>query len=92
MYGLDYCSKPQERTPTQPDRLASIGYSCVFWVDHLVESGEASDCRGGFAHDDVLSFLKEKLLYWLESLSLLGAVPEGLRSIQKLLHMAQVRS
>ncbi|KAK4075235.1 hypothetical protein Purlil1_12725 [Purpureocillium lilacinum] len=89
MYGLDYCSKPQERAPTQPDRHASIGYSCVFWVDHLLESGEASDCRGGFANDDVFSFLKEKLLYWLESLSLLGAVPEGLRSIQRLLHMAQ---
>ena len=93
MYTLDFCSKPQERTPTQPDRLAPIGYSCVFWVDHLLENSEVSDCRRGFANDDaVFSFFKEKLLCWLESLSLLRAVPEGLRSIQRLLHVAQVRS
>ncbi|OAQ74440.1 Vegetative incompatibility protein HET-E-1 [Purpureocillium lilacinum] len=90
MYKLDFCSKAQEKTPSQSDRLAPIGYSCVFWVDHLLESGVVSDCRSGFANDDaVFLFLKEKLLYWLESLSLLGAVPEGLRSIQKFLHVAQ---
>ncbi|KAJ6436177.1 ribosomal protein s17 [Purpureocillium lavendulum] len=90
MYNLDYDFKPVDINPPTPDPLASIAYSCVFWVDHLFKSGGVADCRRGFANDGaVFMFLKERVLYWLESLSLLGAVPEGLRSIQKLLHMAQ---
>lgn len=91
MYNLDYSSKPQDAATDQHRRLSSIGYSCVFWVDHLY-SGDRPDRKAALAEDgEVIMFLKQKFLYWLESLSLLGAVPDGLRAIQKLLHMAEVR-
>ncbi|KAK4139069.1 NACHT domain-containing protein, partial [Dichotomopilus funicola] len=35
IYNLDYGFKPKDLTPPDPDPLAPIRYSCVFWVDHL---------------------------------------------------------
>src|SRR5205807_94388 len=69
-----------------PDPLASIRYSCVYWVDHLDDSESGTkmsdnnlqDC--GLIHD----FLKKKYLYWLESLSLLRSMSEGVLAVQKL--------
>ncbi|KJZ70285.1 hypothetical protein HIM_10329 [Hirsutella minnesotensis 3608] len=90
MYDLDYGFKREDMKAPEPDPLAPIGYSCVFWADHLFESGETSSCKRQLSDDGaVFRFLKEHLLYWLESLSLLGNVPEGVRSITKLLNMAQ---
>ncbi|KJZ68649.1 hypothetical protein HIM_11961 [Hirsutella minnesotensis 3608] len=93
MYDLDYGFKGEDMKTPEPDPLAPIGYSCVFWADHLFESGETSSCKRQLSDDGAeFRFLKEHLLYWLESLSLLGKVPEGLRSIRKLLRIVQVRS
>jgi hypothetical protein len=39
---------------------------------------------------NVLKFLEERFLYWLESLSLLGRLSVGVESIRKLLFIAQV--
>ncbi|KJZ69366.1 hypothetical protein HIM_11248 [Hirsutella minnesotensis 3608] len=90
MYDLDYGFKREDMKAPEPDPLAPIGYSCVFWADHFFESGETSSCKRQLSDDGaVFRFLKEHLLYWLESLSLLGKVPEGVRSITKLLNMAQ---
>ncbi|KJZ69045.1 hypothetical protein HIM_11571 [Hirsutella minnesotensis 3608] len=90
MYDLDYGFKREGMKAPEPDPLAPIGYSCVFWADHLFESGETSSCKRQLSDDGAeFRFLKEPLLYWLESLSLLGKVPEGVRSITKLLNMAQ---
>ncbi|KJZ70605.1 hypothetical protein HIM_09993 [Hirsutella minnesotensis 3608] len=90
MYDLDYGFKREDMKVPEPDPLTPIGYSCVFWADHLFESGETFRCKGQLSDDGaVFRFLKEHLLYWLESLSLLGKVPEGVRLITKLLNMAQ---
>ncbi|EAQ87577.1 hypothetical protein CHGG_04196 [Chaetomium globosum CBS 148.51] len=35
MYNLDLGFKPENITPPNPDPLAPIRYSCVFWADHL---------------------------------------------------------
>ncbi|KAK0617658.1 beta transducin-like protein HET-E2C*4 [Immersiella caudata] len=74
----------------QPDPLAQISYSCVYWIDHLSES--ASDTTalrdsvlgdGGIVH----AFLKTKYIYWLEALSLLRAVSKGITAVRRLENM-----
>ena len=93
MYNLDYASKSKDLKRPNPDPLAGIRYSCIFWANHLLLSGTNPDCQGALATDGgVFTFLKKNFLCWLESLSLLGEVSEGLRSIQKLLQMVLVRS
>ncbi|KAH7187792.1 NACHT domain-containing protein [Fusarium oxysporum] len=73
-------------SPPDPDPLASIRYSCVFWVDHLNDSeprakmGDKSLQDVGIVHD----FLRNKYLYWLESLSLLRSMSKGVMAVQKL--------
>ncbi|KKO96923.1 hypothetical protein THAR02_10976 [Trichoderma harzianum] len=91
MYNLNYGFKPDKMRPPQPDPLALIRYSCVFWADHLTAAiGESFDHERVLADDgEVLKFLKEKFLHWLEGLSIVGNLLEGLDAIRKLLSIAQ---
>jgi hypothetical protein len=65
-----------------PDPLATVRYSCLFWVNHLVEyqiiEGIVKD------REPLYRFLRQYFLYWLEALSLLKSVSEGIVMIQKL--------
>ena len=72
-----------------PDPLAAVRYSCVYWVDHLAESGPShtDSLREGGTVD---RFLRECYLYWLEALGLLGTLPEGIASMHKLQSILQV--
>ncbi len=92
MYNLDLGFKPENMTPPDPDPLAPIQYSCVFWADHLCSlDSDNSRFRGELTDDgNVLGFLKECFLRWLESLSLTGKLSSGLLSIRKILYAAQV--
>jgi hypothetical protein len=92
MYNLDLGFKPENMTPPDPDPLAPIRYSCVFWADHLCSlNNDNSRLLGELADDGkVFGFLKEYFLRWLESLSLIGKLSNGLLSIRKILHAAQV--
>lgn len=74
----------QVRQP-QPDPLAAVRYSCIYWVDHLLET--KSDNR----LQDIESFLRQSYLYWLEVLSLLRSIPRGVRALAKLKGKVQVR-
>jgi archaellum biogenesis ATPase FlaH len=68
-----------------PDPLAIVQYSCLYWVDHLLECQIREDTIKD--HEDsgpVYSFLRQYFLYWLEALSLLKSVSEGVVMIQKL--------
>ncbi|KAF1969492.1 hypothetical protein BU23DRAFT_557525 [Bimuria novae-zelandiae CBS 107.79] len=91
IYNLDFGFRPMDITPPKPDPLAKIRYSCVFWADHLCfENGESPACKQELTDDGrVFEFLKERFLYWLESLSLLGNLSDGVQSIRRLLHIAQ---
>ncbi|KXX78699.1 Vegetative incompatibility protein HET-E-1, partial [Madurella mycetomatis] len=91
MYDLDFGFKPKDLTPPIPDPLALIRYSCVFWADHLCFwNAENLDCSRELTDDgNVYRFLKEYFLRWLESLSLLGKLLDGVLSIRKLLYSAQ---
>ncbi|KAI8649765.1 hypothetical protein NCS55_01439400 [Fusarium keratoplasticum] len=71
-------------SPPDPDPLFSIRYSCVFWVDHLHDS-DPSDVNNILQDDsDVHRFIQKKYLCWLESLSLLHSMSEGVKAVHKL--------
>jgi hypothetical protein len=56
-----------------------VQYACLYWVQHLQESGAQLGDK-----DQVHQFLKEHLLYWLEALSWMRKVSEGIRAIASL--------
>ena len=77
-----------ELDPPNPDPLAVMRYSCVHWVDHFYNMyrtnsypRQKSDFCGG---DTVRLFLEKRFLYWLEALSLLRSISEGVLSMGKL--------
>ena len=93
IYNLDFGFKPKDMRPPQPDPLAPIRYSCVFWADHLSLNVDAPECKRALTDDGaVFKFLKERFLHWLESLSLMGKLSDGVLSMRKLLHVVQVCS
>ncbi|KAJ5100119.1 Vegetative incompatibility protein HET-E-1 [Penicillium argentinense] len=65
----------------EPDPLAAAGYSCIYWVDHLGQSGSSEELQDAGTVD---SFLRSRGIYWLEALSLLRSITDGIMSIQKL--------
>lgn len=69
-----------------PDPLATVRYSCVYWIDHLHQSvlGESDICENLQDNGAVHLFLKSLYLYWLEALSLCKCVSTGTRSIATL--------
>ncbi|KAL2192750.1 NACHT domain-containing protein [Corynascus similis CBS 632.67] len=78
-------------TPPYPDPLAAIRYSCVYWVNHLRDCGPkknaTKDLQDGGSID---TFLREKCLHWLEALSLLGRMSEGIASMLQLEELSKV--
>jgi hypothetical protein len=86
IYNLGYGPKLQDMVPLGQDLLVPLRYSCVYLVDHLCSlNGENTGC-----FEEVFEFLKKGFLRWLESLSLLGKVPDGVLAIKKLIHLVQV--
>ncbi|KKF94956.1 Vegetative incompatibility protein HET-E-1 [Ceratocystis platani] len=72
------CLITEVPTPN-PDPLAPIRYSCIFWVDHLHESLAVFS-----GNDKLLEFFKEKYLQWLEALSLLRNISAGVKALRNL--------
>ncbi|KAH6989033.1 WD40-repeat-containing domain protein [Ilyonectria sp. MPI-CAGE-AT-0026] len=88
IYGLrELGTLIDEVSPPDPNPLASAEYSCVYWIDHLVHVYPRLGA-GLIEHlqDDgtVHVFLREKYLYWLEALSLLGRLPGGISAMGRL--------
>lgn len=77
-----------------PDRdpLASIRYTCVYWVDHLYnsENGPSNpidglSCPESFSDQGhVHQFLLEHLLHCFEALSLIGEIDKGIMGLHSL--------
>ncbi|KAK4441876.1 hypothetical protein QBC34DRAFT_458153, partial [Podospora aff. communis PSN243] len=85
MYGLKAPGFPIDKVQTpSSDPLATVRYSCVFWVDHLRDSNSDKDTLQRNTLDVVQTFLEQKYLYWLEALSLLRAVSEGIIATRQL--------
>jgi hypothetical protein len=64
---------------------ADLQYACCYWVQHLQRS-RARLCDNSQVH----TFLREHFLHWLESLSLLRKLSDGILSIRELLKTVQV--
>lgn len=75
----------------EPDPLAAARYSCLYWVNHLLNCD-----ADGIAYDDLIDdglvykFLRQSYLYWLEALSLLRSLSSGIVMIRKLENWLEV--
>ncbi|KAK4656413.1 NACHT and WD40-domain containing NOD-like receptor 1 [Podospora pseudocomata] len=77
-FSIDQVSLPN------PDPLSWIRYSCIYWVDHLVDSNPTSSHMDLQDSSVIHGFIQKKYLYWLESLSLLRSMSEGVQAVYKL--------
>jgi hypothetical protein len=77
--------------PPDPDPLAAARYSCLYWIDHLLDCGTTgntiNDLKDG---GSVAQFLYQSYLYWLEALSLMRSLSSGILIIKKLESWLQV--
>ncbi|KAJ3542335.1 hypothetical protein NM208_g4157 [Fusarium decemcellulare] len=60
---------------------SEVQYACLHWIGHI-EQARVDSVNG----DEVLMFLKEHLLHWLEALSLMGRILESVEMVEKLKH------
>lgn len=65
---------------------AELQYAGVYWIQHLKKSGKRPLDNG-----PVYEFFQEHLLHWLEAMSWIGKLSEGIRAIQVLESMIHVR-
>jgi hypothetical protein len=85
---MDICNVRQlDYLPNNNDQKClpeHVQYACRYWVRHFERSSDLQ-------HETVLHFLEKHLLHWLEALSLLGQVSEGVLMITALYNIPKVR-
>ncbi|KAF3288102.1 hypothetical protein TWF132_008080 [Orbilia oligospora] len=64
-----------------PDPLVPIRYSCIYWIDHFGLVKPSQSDVNSQEEKSILVFLKGHFLHWLEALSLIGKIQEGIRVI-----------
>ncbi|KAJ5730150.1 uncharacterized protein N7483_004658 [Penicillium malachiteum] len=76
-----------------PNPLAPAEYACVYWVDHL------HDCKNNITYrlslknrEKLDKFMQEKFLHWLEALSILGVLSDGIHAMRRLESLIQEES
>jgi hypothetical protein len=69
-----------------PDPLASLRYSCIYWESHFQDAykGSSSYQRDLTDDGDIYRFLQNYFLYWLEALSLIREISAGVLAISSL--------
>jgi hypothetical protein len=75
----------------EPDPLGAVQYSCIYWIDHLCDARHIAVQEQAHDYEKVCNFLQEKYLYWLEALSLLRGISQGVRSVSRLEDFVQVK-
>jgi len=65
---------------------ADLQYACRYWVYHFQQGNSVEE------YNRILQFLMQHLLHWLEVLSLVGAVSEGVLMIASLEKILKVSS
>lgn len=92
MYDLEYDTLSDDAESHGENQLASIRYSCEYWVDHFCEIGSQVLKDGSHLSDngEVFIFLRDHLLHWLECLSLMRNFSAAVRSIRKIVSFIQV--
>ncbi|KIJ50837.1 hypothetical protein M422DRAFT_158740 [Sphaerobolus stellatus SS14] len=73
------------------DKLISkpLLFSCQWWHEHLPENVDTSSNVELYEEADI--FLKKKLLFWLEVMSLMGQLPAAAGAMQHAEHIFKVR-
>jgi len=83
----------EEVKKPEPDPLATIGYSCIYWVDHLRDCDPSTNANNDVQDcGSVDMFFRRSYLYWREVLSLLRSMSEGILSMATLERLVQVSS
>jgi hypothetical protein len=77
-------------TTPRLDPLAPIRYACVYWVDHLCEVKSCHNKIGLYDNGTIDIFLRKHFLHWLEALSLLKGISDGVLAIAKLIGLLTV--
>ncbi|KAJ5917529.1 hypothetical protein N7466_011083 [Penicillium verhagenii] len=68
-----------------PNPLAPAEYACVYWVGHLDAWKYNATYRQSLKDRQILDrFLQQKYLHWLEALSILGSLSDGIRAMKRL--------
>ncbi|KAJ5082267.1 hypothetical protein N7532_011310 [Penicillium argentinense] len=76
---IDQVSQPN------PDPLTAIRYACVYWIDHLNRCSPSKTVIEDLQNGGLISiFFQNNYLHWLEALSLLRSVSEGVASMLRL--------
>lgn len=84
-YPIDQVHQPE------PDPLAAMRYSCVYWVDHLSQCFPGKNASEDSKDNGLVeSFFRQDYLHWLEALSLSRSLFEGVASMVKLEYLLQV--
>ncbi|KAJ5647182.1 hypothetical protein N7490_003554 [Penicillium lividum] len=68
-----------------------LQYSCRYWVYHL-ERNRAFDTKENILEENILRFLQQYFLHWVEAMSLMGMTSETVEMIGKLQLLEQVSS
>ena len=82
-------SRDEIKIPEE-DPLKPLRYSCVYFIDHLLAVDKCFEEAGSCGQEEILKFFKNHFLHWLEALSLIGSMEEGLTAITNLLIRLQV--
>ena len=79
-----------------PDPLAAVRYSCVYWMEHLRQWDYNNPLTNRNdleeTSDAINKFLRQHYLHWLEALSLVGSISEGVHAVVQLEGILEVRS
>ena len=88
VYGLNALGYPIERVKQpEPDPLAALQYSNIYWVNHLHDWNPEIDSQ---VKGTIENFIREKYIYWLEALSLSRCMSDGVLVVAMLNNLAQV--
>ncbi|KAL6881409.1 WD40 repeat-like protein [Trichoderma novae-zelandiae] len=78
----------EEADANEEVQLAAVRYACLHWVFHL--QGAQADSPDSYKV--VLSFLENHFLRWLEALSEMRQVPEGIKMLKALQALPQMNA
>ena len=71
-----------------PDPLAGIQYSCVYWANHFcdiyLENSQFRDEDTQQDTETIYQFIEKHFLYWLETVAHLRSMSDGIASIRRL--------